>query len=89
MLYAAHEDDFDQEDQVILERAAARLKAANAITPAQPVVDPWEAWAAQQAQIFSKCLDAAVRHMPYASADDRRHAATVLYGKATAQAVAA
>ena len=87
MFYELREAPFDAEDQLILDRAAARLQAANAITP-RPVVDPWEAWASQQVQIFSKCLDAAVRHMPQASAEDKRHVATVIYGRATAQAVA-
>ena len=89
MFYDLREDPFDPEDQKILDRAAARLQAANAITPARPVVDPWEAWASQQVQIFSKCLEAAVKHMPQASAEDKRHAATVVYGRAAAQAVAA
>ena len=88
MFYDLREDPFDQEDQLILDRAAARLQAANAITP-RPGMDPWEAWASQQVQIFSKCLEAAVKHMPQASAEDKRHAATVVYGQAAAQAVAA
>jgi len=80
MLYAAHEDEFDQEDQQLLDRIAARYTIT---TPAP--VDPMQAWISEQAQLFSKCLSAAARHLPDATPEDRRHAATVLFQGAAAR----
>ena len=80
MLYESHEDEFDQEDQALLDRIAARYT----VTPQVRPVDPLQAWIAVHAQLFGQCLAGAVQYLPEASPADRLHAATVLFSKATA-----
>lgn len=80
MLYESDEDDFDQEDQKLLDRIAERYTVAVQAKP----VDPLREWLAKEAQLFSRCLEAVVEQLPGASPEDRRYATTVLFNRAAA-----
>ena len=81
MLYAAHEDEFDQEDQQLLDRIAERYTVApqaKTIALPQPT-DPWQDWISERALLFGKCLAGVSQHLPEASQQDRLHAAEALF----------
>jgi hypothetical protein len=81
MLYESHEDEFDQEDQALLDKIAARYTVApqaKTIALAQPN-DPWQDWIAERALLFGKCLAGVSQHLPEVSQQDRLHAAEALF----------
>jgi hypothetical protein len=79
VFYDPQEDEFDQEDQALLDKIAARYTVA----PKAKSVDPLREWLAKEAQLFGRCLEAVVEQLPSASPEDRRYAATVLFNRAT------